>query len=462
VLRKELSGLLRTGADQLTDFLKATPYDTVKGMSQDLPLQGLGNGVEWLSELVTDLFNPDKDKARSRLTTVLTDRVVKAQDEVIDHVLRRLAGEGAQAGEGETGTKTPRDKLLDMVADQVKPLVAPAVSGAAVEVTRSTGQPVDPQALSKAIGPFLSEQLEQGKVFRRLAGYGVDQLTTWLSNDDHRNAIRKDVEKKVRALVVEVAEDLEDILDGHLATVRAAVKAGQKHHVDATKTLSRIAKKLDTEPDDGYGLVCGIEPLEPMEGLAEDGENVQAQDHWRQLCGAVVEQLGHGAGQLYDLTTGDVLDLRESGDREQAAGRLLLGKHIKAVIGEVVNEGVDFINQRNAAQRNAAQQRDGQETDQQAAEGITGLIEELPPLLTTPAVNRVCETLLSEAMKEQLVGQVKQAAGQVLTSDDKGKAPAATSAAGPSTQGAVAKPHTAVGSAVDPVLRKELSGLLRT
>ncbi|KEI73036.1 hypothetical protein GV64_22010, partial [Endozoicomonas elysicola] len=271
-------------------------------------------------------------------------------------------------------------------------------------------------------------------------GYGVDQLTTWLSNDDHRNAIRKDVEKKVRALVVEVAEDLEDILDGHLATVRAAVKAGQKHHVDATKTLSRIAKKLDTEPDDGYGLVCGIEPLEPMEGLAEDGENVQAQDHWRQLCGAVVEQLGHGAGQLYDLTTGDVLDLRESGDREQAAGRLLLNEHMGGVIAEVVSEGARFIAQRNAAQQPAA--------------GKAELTGNLPPLLTTPAVNSVCEILLSATIKEQLVGKVKQAAGQALVADDNGR-----TKAGPS---AVAEKHTAVGSVVDKVLKKELADMLRT
>ncbi|ELU00003.1 hypothetical protein CAPTEDRAFT_191567, partial [Capitella teleta] len=688
VLRKELSELLRTGADQLTDFLKTTPYETVKGMGQDLPLQGLGDGVKWLSELVTDLFNPDKDKARSRLTAVLTGRVVKAQDEVIDHVLRRLAGEGVQAGEGETETKTTRDKLLDMVADQVPPLVAPALSGAAVEVTRSTGQPLDPQALSKVIEPFLSEQLEQGKareerqgqdhwrqlceavvgelgqgagelmdlatgdvldlgkpgaqeqaagrlllgkhikavigevvnegagfiaqrnaaqrnaahnngngqpaegkaelidklppflttpavnsvcetllsatikeqligtvkqaagqalaagdkgkattdtplagpsaedaaavkhtavgsavdqvlrkelagmlrtgsdqlaellkttpyetvkemgrklplqglgdgvewlselvkdlfnpepgkldqgeVFKRLSGYGVDQLTAWVR--DHKDTIQQDVKTQTRALMADVAKDLEGILDGHLETLRTAVTNGQRDKVGVVKVLEDAAEELDPE-------LSGLAAIEAMNEKTKAREERQGQDHWRQLCEAVVGELGQGAGELMDLATGDVLDLGKPGAQELAAGRLLLGKHIKAVIGEVVNEGAGFIAQRNAAHNNG---------NGQPAEGKAELIEKLPPLLTTPAVNNVCETLLSEAMKEQLVGKVKQAAGQALAAGDKGKATTDTPLAGPSAEDAAAVKHTAVGSAVDQVLRKELAGMLRT
>ncbi|WP_160171819.1 hypothetical protein, partial [Endozoicomonas elysicola] len=333
VLRKELSDLLRTGADQLGEGLKALPYETVQRIGRDLPLQGLGDGVDWLSDVVKDLFKADEDSARARLTRVLTDRVVSAQNEVIDHVLRWLAGEGSQAGEGEAGTNPNRDKLLDIVVARVNPLVAPAVSGAVVEVTRSTGQAVDPEALSGAIAPFLSEQFDQGEVFKRLSGYGVDQLTALVRK--HREAIRQDVKTRARTLMAEVVKDLEGILDGHLETLRAAVATGQQHRVDASKTLARVAKKLDPVPDRDTGLI-GIAALDAMGETAEDSEEPQTREHWRQLCEAVVEQLGHGTGQLYDLATGDVLDLRKQDEPEQAAGRLLLGKHIKAVIGEVV------------------------------------------------------------------------------------------------------------------------------
>ena len=451
-LGAELADALRQGVGPLQSAMDELPFTSLQQLARDFILHSAGEGATWLDQRVSELFaqGEDEQSVVSTIVESITREVMSVQHQLVQGVAHWMQEEGPQV----EGRDPHRQALVNLLSGRARSLLSPVVRDGAVQAGQEPGPFVGGVVL------YLQQQLASGQTVERLAGYGVDWLSGWLGN--HTGLIGQDVQQRVQAMLAQAMPELEASIHRRLATLREAAQRTRGENGSAVAFVQQAARDLNPEPagDPELTGLAGVDAVRAEMGT--DGEGQEGPDRWRRLCEAVVEQLGHGAGQLYDLTTKDVLDLREQGEPELAAGRVLLGSHIEAVIGDVVSEGAGFIAQRNAAQRNAAQQTDGQETDQQPAEGTTGLIEKLPPLLTTPAVNKVCETLLSAAMKEQLVGQVTQAAGQALTSDDKGKATVAASAAGPSAQGAVAKPHTAVGSAVDQVLRKELADLLRT
>ncbi|USE38212.1 hypothetical protein [Endozoicomonas sp. SCSIO W0465] len=449
LLRKELADMLRTGASQLAAVLKTQPYETVKGMARELPLKGMADGIEWLNVLITDLFNDDEDATLARITEALTEQAVAAQTEAIDEVLGWLDSEAENPDAGGTTQKTNRETLLKILVSRLDNLLEPAVAGASAELFQRT-QPAagltEVEQLRNAIQPFLRGQLDQSQVIKRLAAYGVDQLTAWVRA--HREDIRQDVATQVRALMKAATKDLETILKEHLATLRTAVANGQQHRVDADKILARAAKRLHPESDDDSGLI-GLAALDAMAEWSEDHEEPQTPEHWRELCQAIAEQLGNGVD--------DAIELTKQESRDLVATRSLLTAHIGAVMGSVVEASAEFIVQRNAVQRSAPQYNG----NDQSAEGLARLTGYVPSFLTTNVVNNLSEILLSAAWKAQAVGKVKQSVSQALLPNDKGVVAVDEPIEGQSAEPPALK-HSVVGSAADSLLRKELAGMLRT
>ncbi|MFK0573039.1 hypothetical protein, partial [Endozoicomonas sp.] len=391
VVKEEIAGVLREGANQLEKGLSQLPHANLKRLASDFILHSTQKGADWLEALVKELYTSGANDQTivAKVQDKVTGEIVAAQCELVQGVINWVREQGPQV----PGKEPHRQQLINLLTSRVQSLVAPAVNDVASRVVEKTGQP--PQKVINDALPYLLEQFDRDHKLDSLMGYGVDWLTDWVDKDEQRQIIAQEIETQTKSLVAEIARGLESTIHEQLKALRdGAAEAGQKggNAVTLARSVRRMADALDSGGDELIGLACL-----PGEALDSGDDERPGQDVWADTRQAVIHEGSQAAGAFAGL---GIDEIRERLDTV----RSIVTPHISEVMKVIVTEGAAF-----GARRNG---------DEAASPGISALTGAVPPWLATTVVEQLNRKLLSDAWKQEIVSDVQQEAEQALTPSD--------------------------------------------